>query len=83
MKNAPCARLINLAKGGVLMIDEAYLLNSANENDPGKIVLQLLMNTLADESQRDIAIVLCGYKEPMTQLLEPQSRLSIAFPQQV
>ncbi len=73
-------QLINLAKGGVLMIDEAYLLNSANENDPGKIVLQLLMNTLADESQRDIAIVLCGYKEPMTQLLELNPGFQSRFP---
>ena len=55
-------QVLDMAKGGVLMIDEAYLLNGKHENDPGKLVIQLLMNILADESQRDIAIVLCGYK---------------------
>ena len=31
--------------------------------------MQLLMNIMADETQRDIAIVLCGYKEPMMKML--------------
>ena len=67
-------QVVEMAQGGVLMIDEAYLLNGKNENDPGKIIVQLLMNLLADESQRDIAVVLCGYKEPMNELLEITSR---------
>ena len=61
-------QVLEKAKGGVLMIDEAYLLNGKNENDPGKLVLQLLMNILADKSQRDIAVVLCGYKDQMEKL---------------
>ncbi|MBO4659895.1 MAG: AAA family ATPase [Prevotella sp.] len=73
-------QVLKKAKGGVLMIDEAYLLNSKNENDPGKLVIQLLMDTLADEKQRDIAIVLCGYKEPMEKLLELNPGLQSRFP---
>ncbi len=73
-------QVLNMAKGGVLMIDEAYLLNSANANDPGKMVIQLLMNILADETQRDIAIVLCGYKEPMKKLLDLNPGLQSRFP---
>lgn len=73
-------QIIDMAKGGVLMIDEAYLLNSSHPNDPGKLVIQLLMNILADESQRDIAIVLCGYKEPMQKLLELNPGLQSRFP---
>ena len=73
-------RVIDMAKGGVLMIDEAYLLNSSNANDPGKVIIQLLMNVLADENQRDIAIVLCGYKEPMEKLLEINPGLQSRFP---
>jgi len=61
------------------MIDEAYLLNSS-ANDPGKMVIQLLMNVLADESQRDIAVVLCGYKEPMEKLLNLNPGLQSRFP---
>ena len=73
-------QVIEMAKGGVLMIDEAYLLNSPNSNDPGKLVIQLLMNILADESQRDIAVVLCGYKEPMQKLIDLNPGLQSRFP---
>ena len=69
-----------MAKGGVLMIDEAYLFNGKNDNDPGKMVIQLLMNILADESQRDIAVVLCGYKEPMMKMLDSNPGLLSRFP---
>ena len=73
-------QVLALAQGGVLMIDEAYLLTSKHENDPGKLVIQLLMNVLADESQRDLAIVLCGYKEPMQKLMELNPGLQSRFP---
>ena len=73
-------QVIEKAQGGVLMIDEAYMLNSSTENDPGGRVLPMMMNLLADEKQRDIAIVLCGYKEPMQKLLDTNSGLSSRFP---
>ena len=73
-------QVLEKAKGGVLMIDEAYLLNGKNENDPGKLVIQLLMNILADETQRDIAVVLCGYKDQMQKLLEMNPGLQSRFP---
>lgn len=73
-------QVLDIAKGGVLMIDEAYLLNSNHSNDPGKLILQLLMNTLADENQRDIAVVLCGYKDPMMKLLDTNPSLPSRFP---
>jgi hypothetical protein len=73
-------QVLEMAHGGVLMIDEAYLLNGKHENDPGKLVIQLMMNILADETQRDIAIVLCGYKEPMERLLEANPGLQSRFP---
>ena len=73
-------QVVEMAKGGVLMIDEAYLLNGKNTQDPGKIVVQMLMNILADERQRDIAVVLCGYKEPMMKLLETNPGLQSRFP---
>ena len=73
-------KVLEIAKGGVLMIDEAYLLGGKSDRDPGRLVIQLLMNILADESQRDIAIVLCGYKEPMKQLLAVNPGLDSRFP---
>jgi hypothetical protein len=44
------------------------------------MVIQLLMNILADETQRDIAIVLCGYKDPMKKLLDLNPGLQSRFP---
>ena len=73
-------QVLEMAKGGVLMIDEAYLLNGKHENDPGKLVIQLLMSILSDETQRDIAVVLCGYKEPMMKLLSSNPGLQSRFP---
>ena len=73
-------QVLEKAKGGVLMIDEAYLLNGKHDHDPGKLVIQLLMNILADESQRDIAVVLCGYKEPMMKMLDTNPGLLSRFP---
>ena len=75
-------QVVEIARGGVLMIDEAYLLCSTHEHDPGRIVLQQLMNLLADERQRDIAVVLCGYKEPMRRLIEMNPGLASRFPNQ-
>lgn len=73
-------KVLEIAKGGVLMIDEAYLLHGRNDHDPGRLVIQLLMNILADETQRDIAVVLCGYKEPMKKLLTLNPGLESRFP---
>ena len=73
-------QVVEKAQGGVLMIDEAYLLNSNHKDDPGKLVIPQLMNILADEDKRDIAIVLCGYKEEMERLLELNPGLNSRFP---
>lgn len=73
-------QVLEIAKGGVLMIDEAYLLNGKQESDPGKLVIQLMMNILADETQRDIAIVLCGYKDQMMKMLDMNPGLQSRFP---
>ena len=72
--------VVDMAQGGVLMIDEAYLLNSDNRNDPGKMVIPQLMNILADEKKRDIAIILCGYKKEMDRLIELNPGLQSRFP---
>lgn len=72
--------VLEKAQGGVLMIDEAYLLNGDSRNDPGKMVLPLLMDILANEHKRDLAIVLCGYKQPMLRLLELNPGLESRFP---
>ena len=71
---------VEKAQGGVLMIDEAYLLCSEHPQDPGRLVIPLLMDVLADEKQRDIAIVLCGYKDEMQRLIDLNPGLTSRFP---
>ncbi|MBR1668994.1 MAG: AAA family ATPase [Bacteroidaceae bacterium] len=73
------AQVLKAARGGVLMIDEAYQLVTAHPNDPGRLVLPLMMPMLADEKNRDIAVVLCGYKGLMQQLLDTNEGLRSRF----
>ena len=72
--------VLEKAENGVLMIDEAYTLYGENEKDPGRNVLQQMMTTLADESKRNMAVVLCGYKEPMQKMLDSNPGLESRFP---
>ena len=73
--------LLQLARGGVLMVDEAYqLLGDGHPTDPGRLVLPLMMNYLADPEWRDVAVVLCGYPAPMRKLLEQNTGLVSRFP---
>ena len=72
--------VLNAASGGVLMVDEAYQLGgSGHPHDPCRNVLPMMMPMLADEHSRDIAVVLCGYKEPMAKLLELNQGLTSRF----
>ena len=73
-------QVIEKAQGGVLMIDEAYLFNGESKNDPGHTIIQLFMDMLADEKQRDIAVLFCGYKDEMAQLFKLNPGLPSRFP---
>lgn len=73
--------LLQLARGGVLMVDEAYqLLGDGHPTDPGRLVLPLMMNHLADPEWSDVAVVLCGYPQPMRKLLNQNPGLKSRFP---
>ena len=73
--------VLQMARGGVLMIDEAYqLLGEQQPNDPGRLVLPLMMNFLADPEWSDVAVVLCGYPGLIEDLLAQNPGLSSRFP---
>ena len=72
--------LLQLAQGGVLFIDEAYLLCSEHPHDPGRVALQQLLSVLSDEDNRDLAIVLAGYQKPMEAMLSLNPGLESRFP---
>lgn len=73
------AQVMDMAKGGVLFIDEAYLLASNHPHDPSYHILPLMLNMLADEKRRDIAVVLAGYDKPMEDLLDTNPGLASRF----
>lgn len=73
-------RLIKCARGGCLVIDEAYTLMSKDERDPCNNVLNLCLEILGNEGDRDICIVLAGYLEPMRTLLHTNDGLLSRFP---
>ena len=71
--------LIKYSEGGVLMFDEAYLLEGTHPNDPNKMVLPMLLSELADAKKKDFAVVLCGYKDKLDKMLEQNPGLYSRF----
>ena len=72
-------QLIEMSKGGILMFDEAYLLDGVHSEDPNKMVLPLLLSALADERNKDFAVVLCGYKDKLEKMIEQNPGLYSRF----
>lgn len=69
------------AKGGILLIDEAYQLYRPDDpKDPGRLVIESLMTALADTSDRDWMLILAGYTEPMKRLFEVNPGLASRIP---
>ena len=76
--------VINKAKGGILLIDEAYNLFTEKEgNDPGRDILESLLTALSDENNRDWMLILAGYTKEMEAMLKSnpglKSRVSEVF----
>jgi len=72
-------QLVDMSKGGVLMFDEAYLLDGVHRDDPNKMVLPMLLSALADERNKDIAVVLCGYKDKLDRMIDQNPGLYSRF----
>ena len=75
---------LNRARGGILLIDEAYNLYVENDDkDPGRRILEYLLTALADENNRDWMLILAGYPKEMKTMLESnpgiESRVSETF----
>ena len=70
--------LVELARGKVLLIDEAYALN---DSFYGKQALDTLVEQVSGAPGEDIAVVMCGYEREMENLLRAQNPgLSRRFP---
>ena len=73
------AQLLEMSKGGILMFDEAYLLEGSHRDDPNKMVLPLLLPALADDKNKDFAVVICGYKNKLDQMIKQNPGLYSRF----
>lgn len=78
-EEAIVTQLLEMSKGGILMFDEAYLLDGVHHEDPSQMVLPLLLSALADEKNKDFAVVLCGYKDKIDKLLKQNPGLYSRF----
>lgn len=71
--------LLNYSQGGVLMFDEAYLLEGNHPSDPNKMILPMLLSALADDNNKDFAVVLCGYKDKLDKMIDKNPGLYSRF----
>lgn len=73
-------QILDMARGKVLVIDEAYNLN---DNMYGKQVLDVLVEKVQGSESDDIAVLLIGYEHEMLEMLRNQNPgLSRRFPPQ-
>ncbi|RLN63252.1 hypothetical protein BBJ28_00018439 [Nothophytophthora sp. Chile5] len=64
------SQILEMAKGKVLVIDEAYNLN---DNMYGKQVLDVLVEKVQGTESDDIAVLLIGYENEMLEMLRTQN----------
>lgn len=74
-------RMLDMAKGGVLFIDEAYSLKSeeSDDRDFGQRVIDTLMTELSNPDG-DTLVILAGYSKEMDRLLRSNPGLASRFP---
>ena len=62
--------LLDIAKGKVLVIDEAYMLDDSNY---GKIALDMIVSKVMGSPGEDIAVLLLGYEDLIMKMLNNQN----------
>lgn len=73
--------MIDMAKGGVMFIDEAYSLfeEGSSSKDFGRKVIDTLMPVLSNPNS-DLIVIMAGYEKEMDRLLDSNPGLSSRFP---
>lgn len=71
---------VRKALDGVLFIDEAYSLNSGNQNDFGNEAIEMLVKVMEDYRDR-LVIIFAGYPNEMHRFMQMNSGLASRIPQ--
>lgn len=69
---------LDLAKGGVLFIDEAYALTSSGGNDFGKEAVETILKRMEDK-RGEFIVIAAGYPDNMKSFLEANPGLKSRF----
>ncbi len=73
---------IEEARGGILLIDEAYQLYQPDDpRDPGVSVIETLMTALSDESKRNWMLILAGYPKETRRMFDMNPGLKSRIPE--
>jgi SpoVK/Ycf46/Vps4 family AAA+-type ATPase len=71
-------KAIDKARGGILFIDEAYMLTRDNDRDFGAEALEVILKEMSD-GPGDIAIMAAGYPKEMEKFLKSNPGLASRF----
>lgn len=71
-------KAIDKARGGILFIDEAYMLTRDNDRDFGSEALEVILKEMSD-GPGDIAIMAAGYPKEMEKFLKSNPGLASRF----
>lgn len=74
------AEQFQLAKGGVLFIDEAYQLA---EQDQGLQIIHQIVQTITQPNFADTLVVMAGYRDPMNRLVDLNQGLASRVPNEI
>ena len=74
--------VFDAARGGVLLIDEAYSLVRGGEKDFGREAIDAIVK-LVEDRREDTVVIMAGYTDEMVELMSSNPGLRSRFPQTI
>jgi Cdc6-like AAA superfamily ATPase len=79
---ANVVKVFDTARGGVLLIDEAYSLVRGGEKDFGREAIDAIVK-LVEDRRDDTVVIMAGYPDEMVELMNANPGLRSRFPQTI